>query len=106
MRADRRQKSPDFPLEQHDDGDNQVHDESFDDPMGNNKIAPLGDQIKQANDGDADGHLVSFRILDQTEKGVQDDGDKEDIQKISQCEVGKSIEDIMNNIAFLIPCPC
>jgi hypothetical protein len=96
----------DFSLEEHDDGDNQVHDEFFDEPVGDVQIAPLCDKKKQAHNSDPYGHLVSFCIFYQAEKRIQDDGNKEDIKEVSKSEVGQRIDDVFKHPGQFSPCLC
>jgi hypothetical protein len=51
-----------------DHGDDEIGREAFDQAMGDNEPGPLRDQIEEADDDDADGHLVSPGILDQAKK--------------------------------------
>ena len=41
-------------------------------------------EVEEADDDDADGHLVGPGILDQAEEGIEDEGDEKDVQDIHE----------------------
>jgi hypothetical protein len=62
--------------------------------MGGSQSSPSCDKKEKADNGDPNGHLISFCVFNETEERIEDDCNKKNIQEVTESEPLECIDDV------------